>query len=452
MNKTLKAVREGKGLAGKQMLEAPVAMGPISKIQDAQFSNGSRPGTIKVSKREYVADIAALASTFEVVADLVINPGNELLFPWLSIFSAAYESYKFLKLAFSYEPEAPTTEPGYVALAIEYDPSEDPPTSKVKLMEMEETVRAPLWSEVKHVSTRKNLSKRKSYFLRPTQEPPELQEVDESLYDTGRLLIATGNSSGDLTSAGELWVDYEVEFMTPQLGLSGAPGKAYYTLGSSEGYSITQPLGTEPFVYPMSTPDCWEFSSAHSYARLTYIGDIPWRPVVYGVYDTTTTATHGYTNAGILTAIGVSTNGGAAVSPVEHAVIAGAGATSTHGINLWEPYEDIGRPFRKGDYLSFAATAPTIGTASPILIGILDMPVDGSLGKEQSRRGNWILKKSGDSVVRCHNRQELAGGQLMIRETSQKSLTESHDPLVAMPLPLIASSGRGPRPRKLGGA
>jgi len=60
-----------------------------------------------VQHREFVQDIMQ-ATSFSQKFGQPINPGNSFMFPWLSQLSSLYESYRFEKLAFVYEPSCST--------------------------------------------------------------------------------------------------------------------------------------------------------------------------------------------------------------------------------------------------------------------------------------------------------------------------------------------------------
>jgi hypothetical protein len=195
---------------------APVARASVMKSTEPKFHQ-SPPGTVVVSKCEYIGEVSGSTTSYAITAEYAINPGNPATFPWASGMAGLYESYRFKKLSFHYRPEAPTTDTGYVGLVIDYNPLDPPPTTKVVAMDFEESVRGPTWTPFDHYCSQKNLNKRKSYFNRRSDEE---DGFDPLLYDVGTLyVIAGGNVAA--TTRGELWVDYIIEFITPELD-SGA--------------------------------------------------------------------------------------------------------------------------------------------------------------------------------------------------------------------------------------
>jgi hypothetical protein len=239
-----------------------------------------------VEKTEFISDLSIQGSTdFEVIAALRINPANDLCFPWLSIFANAYESYCFHRLTFEYKPQCATSRDGYTAIAVDYDPDDSLPTSKVEAFEYEETVRGAPWAAFNHVSTKKNLAKRKTYFVRN----PGIAEVhmtaatDSSLYDVGNLLVMGGTSDETGFLAGELWVHYAVEFMTPQMESAEGPG-SLISATSTDDASITadKPLGNS-WVYSLDSSKHWEVFNSDDEGvgaiRFTLTKGV-WRPYI----------------------------------------------------------------------------------------------------------------------------------------------------------------------------
>jgi hypothetical protein len=131
----------------------------------------------------------------------------------LNKIASRYESYKFLKLIFRFVTERPTTESGYLALVIDYNPSDAAPSSKSVAFQYEGTAKCAPWENVAHVSTAKNLSKRRTYLNRFGV----LTGAELDLSDTGNLFVCAGGNVGSGYNLGELWCDYEVCFDTPQL-------------------------------------------------------------------------------------------------------------------------------------------------------------------------------------------------------------------------------------------
>lgn len=188
---------------------APSAMAKVQVSSKPYYT--CRPnGDITVRHREYVKDIQG--SVDFVVSGLPINPGRINLFPWLSGLSSRYESYLFDKLEFQFVTFASSTHPGTVALAVDYDASDQNPKSKLQMLNYVETVTSAAWQFCSHKSKLSNLRKQKTYYLR--QKAPV--GADLRVSDVGTLLIATDGHNGNGVF-GSLFVEYEVTLMTPQM-------------------------------------------------------------------------------------------------------------------------------------------------------------------------------------------------------------------------------------------
>jgi len=197
-----------------QSVQAPVSLGRVRRTNNP-LQRGLANGDLIVSHREYILDVpgsVAFAATSNSV-----NPGLPGLFPWLSGVAQRFESYQFEKLKFDFETEAATSATGTALLALDYDASDAAPTSKTQAMAYRSSVRSPAWSNCQLTSLKEDLSKQKSYFVRRGAVPAS---ADVKLYDVGNLNVCTiGQANTNII--GELYVEYTVRLMTPQLGIAG---------------------------------------------------------------------------------------------------------------------------------------------------------------------------------------------------------------------------------------
>jgi hypothetical protein len=148
-----------------------------------------------------------------------------------------FEKYKFEKLHFDYETEAPSTLGGTLVLAVDYDASDQAPISKQQAMAYQNSARSSPWNMCKHVSSRENLSQQKAYFIRSR---PLGVNCDIKLYDVGKLHVISQGITTASAELGELYVEYEVVLQTPALnGICISGGKA--TSGGTQ--SNANPFG-----------------------------------------------------------------------------------------------------------------------------------------------------------------------------------------------------------------
>lgn len=194
-------------------VKAPVARARMVRNTAPRFET-LRNGDCIIAHREYIGDISAGTGTPSLfnVNTFVINPGQQNTFQWLSRLAANYESYKFERLAFCYETEAPTTLGGTLLLAVDYDASDPAPGSKQQAMAYRSSVRSPPWNPVKFSATREDLAKFKTNYVRTGTQP---SGTDIRTFDIGNLFVISQGVGTSGATLGELYVEYAVRLMTP---------------------------------------------------------------------------------------------------------------------------------------------------------------------------------------------------------------------------------------------
>lgn len=205
---------------------APTAQARVRKSADPVMKMVNGRGDCRIIHREYIQDIVAQAAAPSLfnVSSFPINPGQAATFPWLAALASRYESYRFRSLRFCYESEAPTSLGGSVIISLDYDSQDPAPLTKQQAMAYRNAVRSAPWEEVSHVSSQEDLNKQKSYFVRPGAQPAG---TDSRLYDTGNAFVATQNITTASAVCGELYVEYDVDLMTPVLENISTSGYLY---------------------------------------------------------------------------------------------------------------------------------------------------------------------------------------------------------------------------------
>lgn len=189
----------------------PVAKARMTKQKGPSIQGGE--GTVRVRHREYIGDISG-SPDFEVKS-YAINPGLMPTFPWLGRMGTLYESYSVESFRAIFETEAPTSKPGVVILAVDYDASDDAPVSKIQAMNYKHSVKGPSWSEeLVFKSDPKDLHKRKQFL---TRDGALAAGLDPTLYDVCNLFVCTSGQD-DSTQIGGLSIEYDIILNTPQLG------------------------------------------------------------------------------------------------------------------------------------------------------------------------------------------------------------------------------------------
>jgi len=215
----------------------PAAFGYTERGQPANITSAGKD--VRVKHCEYVGEI--FGSVNFSLSPYTIQPASSILFPWLANMANLYETYTFLKLNFKYVPSKSTATNGAVFLAVDFDSTDAAPPSKTQLMAYNRYVRSPVWEDVLYQSDSKDLKVLQKRFIRNAT----VANTDAKLYDTGTFFIGT-QGCADTTVIGELHVEYEVMFHTPQLDLGAyASGGSNRSTGNT-GITNVLILGTNP--------------------------------------------------------------------------------------------------------------------------------------------------------------------------------------------------------------
>jgi hypothetical protein len=185
-------------------------------------------------------------------------------FPWLSTMALSWEQYRFKKLRFRYIGRTPTTTPGSLQIAPDYDAQDGQPTSESLLAVMKDTQEDAPWKEIIcHCDVAAMNRAYKSHFVM-SDERFVATGQDVKTIDAGQVFLAC-DSDGS-SNWGKLWVDYVVDLMVPQppvlstttggtvlslgiatSGLTGAAGQHLTATPAQVAASITQDL-KQPLV------------------------------------------------------------------------------------------------------------------------------------------------------------------------------------------------------------
>jgi len=264
-----------------QSVAAPVSLGKVRRTNDP-LQRGLANGDLIVSHREYILDVPGSVA-FSVTQNSV-NPGLPGLFPWLSGVAQRFESYKFEALKFDFETESATSATGTALLALDYDASDAAPTSKTQAMAYRSSVRSPAWSNCQLTSLSEDLNKQKSYFVRRGAVPAS---ADVKMYDVGNLNVCTiGQANTNII--GELYVEYRIRLMTPQLGIAGQ--------GESIWGNFQGTVNTAPFAQTIAGNLPAAVGSTGSTTSVTtWTFSQPWQGLVTLIVDGTGLSTSTFT-------------------------------------------------------------------------------------------------------------------------------------------------------------
>jgi hypothetical protein len=204
-------------LQGKKVT-LPVVEGRTMRGSKPRVQQTSSKG-IRVRHREYLGQLVAgvqgaSLDQLNYLPMKYLNPGIAATFPWLSMLARNYENYTFHELNFEYISSCATTNSGNIYMAVDYDAKDSPPQNKAAFMDNEDSVRLPVWDNHTLRSTKSNLHKAKEKYCRYGDV-----QIDEDLRvsDLGTFSAAISNTNiGVGAPAGEIYIIYDVELITPQ--------------------------------------------------------------------------------------------------------------------------------------------------------------------------------------------------------------------------------------------
>lgn len=216
----------------------PAAMGSVKNTGRPKMQSSSANGDSRIVHREYLTDVT-MATVFTATT-YPINPGYSTTFPWLSQVAQRYESYRFSALRFCFETATSSTETGTVMLVPDYDSLDSAPVNKTQALAYRSSARAQPWLSFCQSSLKEDISKRQSYYVRTGSIPAN---ADSRLYDVGNMFLCVQGSSTNVV--GELWVEYDVTLMTPQIEGSALSGRV--TSGGG-GVTAATIFGNTPVI------------------------------------------------------------------------------------------------------------------------------------------------------------------------------------------------------------
>jgi len=264
-------VRKGTSQAGPSSMAASrKASGTVGLA--AAYSTAQHLGPAKINKtaggtrithREFLGQITGTVAF--TVSKFIVNPGQTLTFPWLAPQAVQWESYRFHRLAFEYITRCGSTESGSVLMSPDYDAADATPTTELQLTTYDGATEDSPWRNQRNnlkPSAMFSMGSRK--FVRGNGLLPA--SADIKTYDCANMFIATIGTAAN--AWGKLWVDYDVEFFTPQtaIAIAGPASISFYTNNAAQTFATTvasalllqtivfDPLGVGTFTVGVSTP------------------------------------------------------------------------------------------------------------------------------------------------------------------------------------------------------
>jgi hypothetical protein len=213
----------------------PANVGKTMKVTNMKPRERVLPnGNKLISHKEFLAKVPGSVN-FSVVT-YSINPGLPVPFKWLYPIANRYESYRFRKLKYHFVNSKSGTFAGDVILGIDYDASDAAPFNEDNLQSYWGAKTGQICEPLVLAADVSALHK-----LGPnrfTRIGALSANQDIKLYDCGNFFIATTDCA-DTSTIGRVFVEYEIELITPQL--QDTPLSADVV---AVGESAAAPLGT----------------------------------------------------------------------------------------------------------------------------------------------------------------------------------------------------------------
>jgi hypothetical protein len=268
--------------------------------------------TCRVTHREFIANVTGTVA-FTIAQTLAINPGIAATFPWLSVIAQNWETYRFRKLRLCYYTRTGTNVPGSVIMAHDPDASDPAPASEQIMTTYEMCVEDAPWKDIMMVFSllgMNDIGPRK--FVR-TAALAANQDI--KLYDSGNAFVATVD--GTAVSWGKLWLEYDIDFFTPQLPPLGAALVLGGQIVGAGVFSAANPLGTTPALDAQAVG-----ISADALSNLTFTNPATYlvQFSVVGTVVSALTVTAG-ANATATVVAATVVNGAATIASVTYSVV-----------------------------------------------------------------------------------------------------------------------------------
>jgi len=265
-----------------------------------------------VTHREFIGNVTGSVA-FTLSNTLAINPGIAATFPWLSVIAQNWETYRFRRLRLCYYTRTGTNVPGSVIMAHDSDASDIAPASEQVMTSYEGSVEDAPWKDIMMAFSllgMNDIGPRK--FVRTG---PLAANQDIKLYDSGNAYVATVD--GTAVNWGKLWLEYDIDFYTPQLPPNGGAIVAGGIIQGGGTLTAANPIGTVPVVDVDNVSIAVDALSVITFAQ---IGTFLVSASLAGTVLTALTMT-GTAGAAVATDIAFLVNGAGTVASMSYRVI-----------------------------------------------------------------------------------------------------------------------------------
>ena len=187
---------------------------PVRAMQAPRLAGSA--GLVRVKHREMIGTISNSAA-FAVGLAGSLNPGlpttpgvftpDTSIYSWIQPMANLFEKYRIEQMRVVYEPSCAVVETGTVAMMIDYDSLDGPPTSIKEVLASQNAVYGPPWKGFSMNVRPQPLP----LWTRPGAAPAV---SDLKTYDFGNLFICTEGSGTN--AVGRVFVEYVIALIVPQ--------------------------------------------------------------------------------------------------------------------------------------------------------------------------------------------------------------------------------------------
>jgi hypothetical protein len=168
-----------------------------------------------VAHKELIANLSGSSTAaFTQLLQLALQPGLASSFPWLSNIAQNWQFYRFKRLRFCFYTRTGSTTVGSIVIVPDYNPADAAPSNEVIASSYEDVQEDVPWKD--QCCVLRPLAMHGIGTKKLIRSGPLAANLDINQYDSGNLWVFSVDSAA-AAIWGKLWVEYEVEFMTPQL-------------------------------------------------------------------------------------------------------------------------------------------------------------------------------------------------------------------------------------------
>jgi len=201
-------------------------------------------GSVTVLYREYLGDI--YGSVGFTTQQWALNPGLSH-FRWLHRIASEFDFYRFEEVKLTYATDTGTSTNGSVFVALDYNASDEPPSSRGAIMDYAGATRNATWANFDYTANAASLNAfSKCRYVRQAGVPPN---TDVKTYDAANIYVCTSGQTDD-AAIGEVYITYKVRFSAPHIN-TRAISRA--SVGFYTWAGILDPPSASP-GHPMGDP------------------------------------------------------------------------------------------------------------------------------------------------------------------------------------------------------